>query len=270
MRLLCATTFLLMLALPVAAADRVRLATGEWPPYASASLPHGGVATRIITAAFAEAGIDVEYSYLSWKRGYEVARQGKLDGAILWAEADKADVDFLSTDPIMTGSVVLFHHTETPIENTDPASLRGYRLALPDGYGYEQIPAYIKLVKASGYKPVTVADDQQGLAALLNNRIDVYPIDRLVGLYLLINGQHPDWQARLTYQPKPVALEPLGVLIHRRKPHAAEWVARFNAGLAALRRRGLVARWLAETEASLLPQDAAQAKPAAPPNPTSH
>jgi polar amino acid transport system substrate-binding protein len=243
-----ALAFCCLALAPAGADEHVRLASGEWPPYAGAALPYGEVAEHIISAAFGEVGIKVSFERLSWKRGYEVARQGKLDGAILWSAPSKNDPDFIGTDTVMTGSVVLFHRNETPLENTDPDSMRGYRLALPDGYGYEQIPAYAALIKASGKPPVLVADDRQGMSALLNNRIDVYPVDRLVGLYLLAHAGHPDWRSQLTFLPKAVSLEPLSILLCRHHTSATVWQRKFNRGMAILRTKGLAARWLAEVE----------------------
>lgn len=43
--------------------EKVRLATGEWPPFISKRLKHHGVVMRIIKESFAVEGITVEYQF---------------------------------------------------------------------------------------------------------------------------------------------------------------------------------------------------------------
>lgn len=44
-------------------ANTVRLANGEWAPYQSKSLKHGGYISHLVTEAFAAEGYDVEFVY---------------------------------------------------------------------------------------------------------------------------------------------------------------------------------------------------------------
>ncbi|WP_374347807.1 substrate-binding periplasmic protein [Chitinimonas sp.] len=237
---------LALLLLCAHAQERLRLASGEWPPYAGEALPGGGLGAHIISAAFAEADIVVEYQYLSWKRGLEMARQGKLDGAILWGGQRADQQEFLATQPVVTSQVVLFHRREKPLDGKAP--VKGYRLAYPNGYDYEVIPGFIALAQASGIAPLKTGSDRDALRALLNNRIDAYPADRLVGIYLLQEAMYDHWQEHIAITPSPLSIEELGVLISQRHPHAKQLVRRFNAGLAALQQKGLIARWLAEAD----------------------
>ncbi len=50
--------------------DSVRIANGEYAPYFSEDLKHYGVGSRIVKAAFAEVGINVDYVFRPWERGY--------------------------------------------------------------------------------------------------------------------------------------------------------------------------------------------------------
>lgn len=253
-RTLTLAVLLAAYALPAHAGEHLRLATGEWPPYAGAALPHGGVAEHIIAAAFQEEGVDVAFERLSWKRGYEMARQGKLDGAILWAPPERADPDFLGTEPVMYSRVVLFHRKATPLTGASDAALQNYRFAYPDGYSYENVPAYRELYRHNPHPPMAIASDEQGLMGLVNERLDVYPADKLVGYYLLSSATHGNWAATVTFQPKPISNEPLVVLLSRRTAHTAALAQRFNTGLAKLRAQGLVDKWLGDVEAGAAPR----------------
>ncbi|MBL8507058.1 MAG: transporter substrate-binding domain-containing protein [Chitinimonas sp.] len=242
---------LLLLPLLTQAAQPIRLATGEWPPYTGATLPHGGLAEHIITSAFAASGQSVSYLRLSWKRGLEMARQGKADGAILWSCRDQASQpDYLVSQPIIRSEVVLLRRVGRVLDLKHPDKARGFRLAYPDMYAYEGIPAYAQLLKASGIPPLILSSDQAGIQALLNDRIDAYPVDRQVGLYLLHQAAPTVWQDMVTQLAQPLSQHDLCVLLHRRHPDAGNWLAALNQGLAKLRSSGQIDRWQAELTAT--------------------
>ncbi len=65
---------LLLFCMPVPLwAKPVRLATLEWPPYTSQSLPDGGLTGHIVKRAFAEAGLEVEFDFYPWQRAVRLA-----------------------------------------------------------------------------------------------------------------------------------------------------------------------------------------------------
>ena len=70
-RLIMLITFALVANLSFA--EKITLANGEWAPYLSKGLKHSGYMSHIVSEAFAEEGIEVEYVFLPWKRGFEDA-----------------------------------------------------------------------------------------------------------------------------------------------------------------------------------------------------
>src|SRR3990167_6079785 len=58
----------------VAAAEIIRLASLEWPPYTGAQLPDGGESTATLKAAFAAAGYQLEVDFLPWERALALAK----------------------------------------------------------------------------------------------------------------------------------------------------------------------------------------------------
>ncbi|MGQ5524195.1 substrate-binding periplasmic protein [Chitinimonas sp. PSY-7] len=235
-----------MLALITAAhaAETVRLANGEWPPYAGESLPHGGIGTRIVRAALAEEGINAEFVYLSWKRGLEIAKRGMLDGAILWAPTPEKLVDFLPSETIMSSDVILLYRQNKPLDMTKPSQMKGYQLGLPNGYSYNQYPELINMIKESGKQAIIIADDDLGVKALIQERIDAYPIDRHVARWILANMATPPVPI-VVYEP-PIKAGPLTVLFNIKSPRAKWLQERMNAGLAKLRASGQLAIWIQE------------------------
>ncbi|MBF0233705.1 MAG: hypothetical protein HQK65_11810 [Desulfamplus sp.] len=65
------------------AKEIIRLTNGEWPPYLHKELKYYGVASRIVTEAFALEGITVEYDFFPWGRAYEYAKSGEWNGSLI-------------------------------------------------------------------------------------------------------------------------------------------------------------------------------------------
>jgi len=239
-----------LLCLGVAAANPpIRLAAGEWPPFSGESLVDHGIACRIVEAAFAESGMQVEFSFLSWRRGFELAKRGKMDGAILWAAPDANDPDLVGSSTVIISDVIVLHRRDVPVDMAHLEQAARTRVAYPNGYGYEDIPAFRHLLTLAHPRPVVLNDDRDAVQALLNNRIDLYPIDRLVAIYLLNQSGPPRWQSVLELSSTPLSSETLVVVISRTLPDHDRIVASLNRGLASLRAKGLIAKWLTEAAA---------------------
>ena len=81
------TVFSVLLSLPATsagAAETVEITTGEYAPWTSESLKHGGFSTHIITEAFKLEGYEVNFTFYPWKRVYEAAKDGKRFHASSW------------------------------------------------------------------------------------------------------------------------------------------------------------------------------------------
>ena len=78
-------TILFVFSQSTFARETVRITTGEFPPFLSENLKHGGVGLRIITEVFDSVGIDVEYGFYPWKRAYALTKEGTWDASATWA-----------------------------------------------------------------------------------------------------------------------------------------------------------------------------------------
>lgn len=67
----------LMLSGLVSAAEPVvRIGTGDWVPYVDQHRADGGALARLISAVFAAAGYQVEFSFYPWDRNVRMLQQG--------------------------------------------------------------------------------------------------------------------------------------------------------------------------------------------------
>jgi len=118
------------------AEETIRLASGEWPPYQSENLRHCGVASRIVTEAFALGGVRVEYGYFPWNRSLNIAKRGKWDGTFLWFDTPERRKDFHISDSVVDIQYVFFHLKSYPFEWSTIEDLKGIRIGGTLGYDY--------------------------------------------------------------------------------------------------------------------------------------
>lgn len=215
----------------------VRLANGEWPPYTGASLPKQGCDSLVVAEAFALEGVKVVYEFLPWARGYMLSQNGVLDGAIDWADtAEHRAAHFVSKDYISRQLWVFFHRTATSISWDNLHDLRGKTIGLTIGYAYSDVFAPLKAANPAQFSEA--ASDSLNLKKLLTGRIDLFPIERAVGLYLIGTELSGEEQAQLTDHPKPVADLYTHLLLSRAKPGNEQRMLQFDRGLHRLKASG--------------------------------
>lgn len=232
-----------------ALADRVRLTNGEWPPYLGEQLAHSGVASRIVAEAFALEGIAVDWEFHPWARSLRLAEQGKRDGSAVWLSSAERESKFFISDPVVESGYYLFHRKNYVFDWQQVTDLHGRRLAGTRGYDYG---AAFEQAEASGALRVNrVTSDETAFRQLLAGRIDLFPMDKVVGFDLLHQHFSAAERAQLSFHPKPLRSDSLHLLLSRQVPGNAELIARFNQGLAQLRESGKVAQYLLEIQQPL-------------------
>ncbi|QJB55567.1 ABC transporter substrate-binding protein [Pseudodesulfovibrio sp. zrk46] len=238
--LLCALT----LPTFTAQAEQLVLTNGEWPPYFSPNFEHDGPGSRIVTEAFADVGIDVEYAFMPWKRSLHAARAGDYDGAVAWRWSEEWAKDFLYSDPILWINSVFFHRKDVHIDWETLDDLGHLRLGGTLGYSHEPYLQEAALRNGGSYEAAPT--DELNLQKLAEKRIDVFPCDYKAAQYLLKNKLPPEVGAILTFHPKIFLEGELYLLISKKTPNGKEIVARFNKGLKKLKESGRYDQYLAE------------------------
>ena len=222
----------------------VRLTNGEWPPYTSETLPHGGLITRLVTAAFLEEGIEARYGYYPWKRAYKYGMSGEWDGALGWVPTEERRADYYFSEPVIYIDSALFHLKGVAFDWNTIDDLRGWRLGAAAGYSYgEQWDSAVR----SGRLVVDEAtDDATNLHKLLHSRVDAVAIQVDVAKYLM-RQLTPQEAAQITRYPRLLDHTTSCLAVSRRQPGASELIARFNRGLQRLKDSGAYAAIIAET-----------------------
>ncbi|CAM2067046.1 Transporter substrate-binding domain-containing protein [Sulfidibacter corallicola] len=222
----------------------VRISTGEWPPYNGQNLPHYGSANRIVEEAFRLANIEVVFSFYPWTRAYSLVKEGHWDASSVWAHQPGRENDFVFSEPIFEATQVFFHLKTTPLEWTELEDLRHWRIGGTLGYTY---PVLTKAENEGLLTMERASSDILNFRKLLAGRIDLFTIERHVGLYLRKYHLSSFESRRLTHHPKPVSQIPMYLIISKKVPRHREILARFNRGLETLKKEGLLDAYLAET-----------------------
>lgn len=227
---------LFALSLP-AQAQTVRLANGDWSPYQAPTLPGGGPVSVLVREAFASQGVSVEYVFLPWRRGYEQARDGLLDGTLVWSHTPERETGFFFSEPLLLLRTLLFHRRDLPFHWRDKSDLAGLHIGGVIGYSYN-----LAAEERAGLVTVErIADPQGNYRKLLAGRLDLVAEDEAVGWQMVHALGIAD---QVQAHPQPLKHVSYHLLISRQHPDGERLMRRFNAGLADLKISGRLAQLL--------------------------
>lgn len=217
----------------------VTLANGEWPPYHSKSMKHYGLASHLIKEAFALEGIDVEYQFLPWKRGMKMAENGELNGTALWRNQAEFQDEFYYSDPVLMSETVFFHLKANPFHWHKFEDLKGINIGGTLGYSYNE--DYRIAEKSKEYRIQRMAKDELNFSMLLRKRIDIFPITKEVGYFLLQSKYTAEEASLITHHETSLTPEnerSLHLLLSKDNKDNIELMEAFNKGLNKLKQTG--------------------------------
>ncbi len=223
----------------------LHMAIGEWPPYTGKNLPHFGCDAWVVTEAFAQEGITVTYDFFPWARALDLSRNGDWDGTMEWDNSPALRADFfVSQDFLSAQEWVFFSHVDRPFSWRTPDDLSGKVVGLTSGYTYSSV--FENLRRKGNIHFEEASSDQANFRKLLMGRIDVFPIERNVGLVLLNQNFTPEERNKITYDPHPIKDFHPHVFLSRANPANEDRIERFNRGFQQLKDSGRYAEIIKE------------------------
>lgn len=237
-----------MLSLMGYAQDTIRITNGEWEPFMSKYSPHYGINSHIVSEAFKQEGITVQWGFFTWKRAYQMAKEGRdWDASATWWPSDKTKKAFLLSEPVSKTSFVFFHLKSHYFDWDSFEDLQGLTLGGTFEYDYGQ--EFVAALAANSFEIEMVPTDEQNLHKLLAGRIDIFPQDPIVG-YAQIRNTFPPKQVKLfIHHPKEFERSTLHLIISKRSPNAQLFLEKFNAGFRKLKESGQLAKMLGDLDA---------------------
>lgn len=215
----------------------LHIATGELPPYATASRADQGIALSIVRRAFELEGYQIEFTFLPWSRALAESRLGKWDGTAYWGHKPEHDVSFILSDNVLTEQWVFVYRSELKFKWDRLTDLRPYRVALIKDYTYT--PQIWSMADKGEFKSDKLANDLAALRMLLLKRVDVAPMERNVACDLLSRHFSATEAAQLAAHPKLMTESfTTHMMMARALPGSTARIAAFNLGLKKLRASG--------------------------------
>ena len=214
----------------VAQADKIELATIEYPPYYGKNLENQGFITEIIVTAFERSGHEVTTKFMPWKRAFEGTKAGKHTGVYtMWYRADREEW-FAFSDPLPANEVGFMKRTDAAIEFESLQGLKPYKIGVVRGYSNP------KGFDEAALTTEEVAEDKLNISKLLRKRVDLVLIDEITGQHI-INTQHADRKDELEWLTS-VQVDPQHVAFSKKHPNYEAQLTAFNSGLKAITEDG--------------------------------
>ena len=211
-------------------ADTVLLATGDYPPLSGEEEPGGGMLAQVVTAAYGSQGTTVRLNYLPWQRGYNEALNGFYVGTFPYVKNVEREAAFLFSHAIFTDTTRLFGLANASL----PMRWSGKSVCVPLGYNVQHIESFVQANAARLERP-----------ASMGNCFQLLQMGRVQGVWSSETVAEQVTRAMRVkgFQYKPLMLDvdyavDYYLMVPRVHPDAVGLIARFNAGLALVRKSG--------------------------------
>lgn len=234
--LVVSATCALALSLPGQANETLRLAVFDYPPFLANQEDGYGLEPAIVTAAFQQQGIKVEYSFLPPARALRMARNGDFDGTLGWVQSKERAESFFYSDPVAKAPLVFFHLKELAFNWQDYDDLEGMTLGTVIYYHYGE--SFQESLDSERFEVEPAPEDELNLRKLLRKRIDLTPINLHVGYHLIEKHFDPETRSRFTHHPLPLKTSEHHLLLPRSLEESADRLETFNKGLRKIRESG--------------------------------
>lgn len=215
-----------LLLSPQLSAVEIKASSGEFAPYSAKSLAEQGIATKIVTQAFALTKDKHQLSteFLPWKRAIDHAEKGRVEVSYPYFKSAQRTEQFYFSDPLFNSVALVYGNERTQGHRQPvPQSL----VCLPLGFAMGSMADIVEEFDLILVRPNYLI---QCFQLLYKHRVDYVFADKAVAHYLV----------KQEIMPTPKALYPLPFfntesslhLITRKSPSNKALLEQFNQGLA--------------------------------------
>ncbi len=219
----------------------LKVATGEYLPTIGENLKHGGYATHMLTLAFENQGIKLDIKYLPWKRAIIMTQGGQYDLTFWWFWTEEKQQKFYYGDALLESDTYFFHLKSKQFDWKTYDDLKPYKVGLTRGYSYTK--ELRDMVKTGGIEGEEVTSDLQNFKKLLLERIDIFPMTKREGLYLICKIFPPEQTARITFHPKILVSSNGHTIFPKSQKNSKKLMELYNEGLKTITEQGIVEKY---------------------------
>ncbi len=183
-----------------AKAQEITLAYVDFPPYEYQENEEAkGIQVEIVKTIFERAGIPLQLQFAPFSRAYKDVQEGKIAGLFNFYKTEERLASFDYSEPIIANPLVLFVKQDSPLNYTGQLEeLQGLKVGGILGYTYGT-----DFDTTTLFTIERVASHEINFKKLLHDRIDVYPCDKMVGIYV---ARNENILAELKSLPTPLKL----------------------------------------------------------------
>lgn len=91
------------------AGEPLQIAIFEYPPLLSKGIEGYGVEPEIVTAAFRQVNIEVQYIFFPPARALETTKNDNFDATLGWVWSEEREQAFYYSDALINAPLVFFH-----------------------------------------------------------------------------------------------------------------------------------------------------------------
>jgi len=233
-----AAIILSILINPAKAQESISIATGEWSPFVSESLSHGGFMSRIVTEAFALEGIAVKWGFFPWARAMLYAKNGKWHATSAWAINESREKDFWYSDPIVVDRTVFFHRKDKIVQWQEMDDLQDLKVGTTTSYYYGE--AFNNALLSGLLLVEEVPVEEMNFKKLQRGKIDILPSNLYVGYSIIKKLFTTEVTEQITHSPVTLTAQPLRLLFSKKIAENRYFLNKFNAGLKKLKLSGKI------------------------------
>jgi len=215
----------------VRAAETVKIANIDWPPYSASSLPEGGVVSAIIKKAFAGVGVDVVFDFVPFNRAVALGTsEPSFIGYTTEYRSEEVEKRCELSKPIGRSPVGFVKKTGSAFAWNTLDDLTNVVIGVVDGYVNDG-GDFDAAIASGKIKTEAVKDDLTVLRKVAAGRNPVGVVDANVLAY--ISGIQKDLAGALTMD-KHLLKEHDLLVCFRKDAKGAAARDRFNDGLSKL------------------------------------
>jgi polar amino acid transport system substrate-binding protein len=217
---------------------RITVVADEWPPFSGAALPDKGMSLDVISAVLEQAGYEVDTRVVPWARIMEGAESGDYDviGSLFYDKALESHLTY--AEPFFHTDVQLVRRTGSAHEFTTIDALKGYSIAVGDGFLYAP-----DFDHASGLNKLVVTTTLQGLRMVAFDRADL-TLDSVDVVKHAMQVEDPSLSDKIEVAPGVLASQGIHMAVRTDMPQSAQLVAAFNRTLEQMKQDGTLAALL--------------------------
>ena len=224
---------------------RIQLASGEWAPYTSATLPEFGVVSAVVTRVLGNMGYQSDYQFMPWASAENIASRDEnsagIRGAFPFINPDEStdtrshrSQQFYFSDSLMEVRQAIFYdrrHNPNAALIERENQLSQHQVIRIDGYEY---PAAV--ASFINYAPdIAVASDTaEAIEILTSNKQPLVVIEALEVGRQLIESKYPSLLPFIRVAPLQVE-QSVHLMLGKRNPDNLAFKRKFDAELHAFR-----------------------------------